>query len=332
MSKTVLHFAKTKGKAIKKKTPLILWYEQHGRHDLPWRNTTDAYHIYLSEIMLQQTQVKTVLDRFYFQFLQKFPTLEALSKASEDEVLKAWEGLGYYTRARNLHKTAQTVKNKLPSTAKALIELPGIGLSTSHAIACFAFGEALPILDGNVKRILYRVFAVEKANDKELWELSYKLFNPDFAYEHNQAMMDIGSTVCTRTNPKCEECPFFVECLGKISPLRYPQKKPKKVKELRQRSMVIYTCKHEIALFQNEGNLLKGLYSFKQYSDELDENEYIFLGNVKHEYSHISLRAKVYTKEVTKNTFDVWFDEEALEELALSKADHKALALLQNRI
>ena len=312
------------------KTPLILWYEKHGRHDLPWRTTTNAYHIYLSEIMLQQTQVKTVLERFYFQFLDKFPTLESLSSASVDDVLKAWEGLGYYTRARNIHKTAQLVKNKLPQTPEELLALPGIGPSTANAIACFAFGINVPILDGNVKRILYRYYKTKVANDKELWQLSTKLFKPNFnfAYEHNQALMDIGSSICTRTNPKCEICPLNGKCLGQSSPLEYPTKKAKKKKEVRERYLVIYTCNHQVALFKNESNLLKGLWSFAQYSDELNESEYIYKGELKHEYSHISLRARVYTKEVEQKKFDFWFDEESLQNIALSKADHKALALL----
>lgn len=310
-----------------KKTPLIRWYEKQGRHDLPWRNTTNPYYIYLSEIMLQQTQVKTVLERFYFQFLEKFPTLESLGNAHLDEVLKAWEGLGYYTRARNLYKTALACKQGLPQSIEELKALSGIGTSTAHAIACFAFRVKVPILDGNVKRILYRYFAVKIANEKELWELSYKLFNSDFAYEHNQAMMDIGSFVCTLRNPKCEECPFEISCLGKTNPLDFPLKKPKKPKEIRQRNLVIYTHKHKIALFQNEQKLLQGLYSFKQYSEELDENEYQYLGTIKHEYSHISLTAKVYTKEVHLNYFENWFDEEQVDTMALSKVDHKALEL-----
>ena len=313
------------------KTSLIHWYEKHGRHDLPWRVTTNPYHIYLSEIMLQQTQVKTVLERFYFQFLEKFPTLESLANATEDEVLKAWEGLGYYTRARNLHKCAKMVQTALPKSVEELEALPGIGPSTANAIACFAFGVRVPILDGNVKRILYRYYKTKVANDKELWALSYKLFkaNENYAYEHNQALMDIGSSICSRAKPKCEICPFLDTCLGKNTPLLYPTKKVKKQKELRERSLVIYTCKNEVALFQNESNLLKGLWSFFQYSDEVDESKYTYIGNIKHEYSHISLRARVYTKEVSKNSFENWFDEEALHTIALSKADHKALALLR---
>lgn len=312
------------------KTPLIQWYEKHGRHDLPWRTTMDPYHIYLSEIMLQQTQVKTVLERFYFQFLERFPTLQSLAHATQDEVLKAWEGLGYYTRARNLHKTAQLIQTKLPQSADELHALPGIGPSTANAIACFAFGVSVPILDGNVKRILYRYFKTKVANDKELWRLSHKLFevNKNFAYEHNQALMDIGSLVCTRTQPKCEVCPLNELCQGQISPLDYPTKKVKKQKEIRERNLVVYTHKQYVALFQNKTNLLKGLWSFTQYREELDECEYLYKGSIKHEYSHISLRARVYTKEVSFQRFDDWFDEEALSRIALSKADHKALELL----
>ena len=158
------------------KTALIHWYEKHGRHDLPWRTTTNPYHIYLSEIMLQQTQVKTVLERFYFQFLEKFPTLKSLANATQDEVLKAWEGLCYYTRARNLHKIAQLIQSQLPQRVEELHALPGIGPSTANAIACFAYGARVPILDGNVKRILYRYYKTKVANDKKLWELSHRLF------------------------------------------------------------------------------------------------------------------------------------------------------------
>lgn len=321
---------KTKRQTLNK-PPLIQWYEKHGRHDLPWRNTSNPYHIYLSEIMLQQTQVKTVLERFYFPFLEKFPTLESLAKANEDEVLKAWEGLGYYTRARNLHKTAQFVQGELPCKIEELHALPGIGASTANAIACFAFKSKVPILDGNVKRILYRYFALKTANEKQLWECAYTLFMPNenFAYEHNQALMDIGSMICTRTKPKCLECPLSKKCKGQFSPLEYPQKKPKKSKEQRTRNLIIYRHKNLLALFKNSTNLLKGLYGFMQLENLPEDISYKYLGEVKHEYSHISLKANVYVAEVEKSYFEEWFELTALSSMALSKVDHKALHLLE---
>lgn len=314
-----------------KKPPLIQWYEKHGRHDLPWRNTTNAYHIYLSEIMLQQTQVKTVLERFYFPFLKKFPTLKSVGEAHEDEVLKAWEGLGYYTRARNLHKTARLTLGILPQSVEELVKLSGIGTSTAHAIACFAFGVKVPILDGNVKRILYRYFALKSANEKELWKRAYDLFagNENFAYEHNQALMDIGSYICTRTQPKCQECPFNKSCQGQTTPQEFPQKKPKKAKEQRERFLIIYRHKTTLALFKNETNLLKGLYGFAQTEILPQEDSLQFLGKIQHEYSHISLKAKVYVCEVELNQFKEWFDYDTILEMALSKVDHKALSLLK---
>lgn len=317
----------------KKNSPLIQWYNTFGRHDLPWRNTTNAYHIYLSEIMLQQTQVKTVLERFYFQFLEKFPTLQSVAQAHEDEILKAWEGLGYYTRARNLHKTAQSLNKSLPQSVDELVKLSGIGLSTAHAIACFAFGAKVPILDGNVKRILYRYFALKNASEKELWKRAYALFegNETMAYEHNQALMDIGSYVCTRTQAKCQECPFNQTCQGKSTPLAFPQKKPKKAKEQRTRFLIIYRHQNCLALLKNETKLLKGLYGFFQY-EELPQIEGLnYLGTIKHEYSHISLSAKVYVCDVELNQCKEWFEYDSISQMALSQVDHKAWKLLENK-
>lgn len=312
-----------------KKTALLLWYKQNGRHELPWRNTNNAYHIYLSEIMLQQTQVKTVLERFYFQFLEKFPSFESLCAAKESDVLKAWEGLGYYTRARNIYKTAKMIQKNLPSSVKELLELPGIGPSTANAIACFAFGKEVPILDANVKRILYRYYKIKTAKDKELWLLSHKLFSSykKHAYAYNQALMDLGSQVCTSKKPLCNNCPLNEGCEGKNEASIYPEKKPKKQKELRNRQLIIYKYKDKYALFQNENNLLKGLWSFKQYQVLKDELYDTYLGEIKHEYSHISLRAKIYLRCVSKEHFKSWFNKDEISELALSKIDHKALAL-----
>lgn len=224
------------------------WYQQHGRHDLPWRNIDDAYKIWVSEIMLQQTQVKTVLERFYFPFLKSFPTLEDLANADLDAVLKKWEGLGYYTRARNLHKTAQIVKDTLPQSVHELIQLPGIGQSTAHAIASFAYKTPVPIMDANVKRILYRLFAISACSDKVLWQKAYEFFDPQRPYDFNQAMMDLGAMVCTAKNPSCNSCPYEAICQGKADPLSFPKKKAKKSTPQRHKTIVVhrYQNRYEI--------------------------------------------------------------------------------------
>lgn len=308
---------------------ILAWYKKHGRVTLPWRNTSSAYEIYLSEIMLQQTQVKTVLERFYFPFLEKFPTFKDVASSPVDDVLKAWEGLGYYTRARNLHKTAVATKGVLPSSALKLEKLSGIGKSTAHAVACFAFNQPLPILDANVKRILHRFFALEKRHDKTLWELAYKLFDKNNAYIYNQTMMDIGSLICTHKTPNCSACPFESKCQGKEEPLRYPEKKVKKTKPVRERFMVIYHHDNKYALSQNDTKLLGGLWSFLQLqSFVINKKTITELGDFVHHYTHFRLDAKVLLVH-KKDEKREYFSFEQIDNLALSGADRKALALLK---
>ena len=212
---------------------LVAWQLQHGRHDLPWQNTHDAYRIWLSEIMLQQTQVVTVID-YYARFLDKFPTVQYLARASQDEVLALWAGLGYYSRARNLYACAQRVVDEFggefPRTPEQLQTLPGIGASTAAAIAVFAYAYPAPILDGNVKRILSRVYGVSTApsaaTDKILWAKAHEaLFTPQDAKRlqipferglraYTQGVMDLGATLCTRTQPNCHACPWSTQCVA----------------------------------------------------------------------------------------------------------------------
>ena len=308
---------------------ILSWYQQNGRVSLPWRNASDPYHIYLSEIMLQQTQVKTVLERFYFPFLEKFPTFNDVANAPIDDVLKAWEGLGYYTRARNLHKTAQATQGQLPNSAEALERLAGIGKSTAHAVACFAFNASLPILDANVKRILYRFFAITQRNDKVLWNRAYELFDKNNAYIYNQTMMDIGAMVCTHKNPNCQACPFESLCQGKANPLLYPEKKVKKTKPIRERFMIIYHHKNDYLLQKNSTKLLGGLWAFNQeeYVEESLDN-ITQLGEFVHHYTHFRLDAKVLliNKKIENQSY---FSLQQIDKLALSGADRKALALLK---
>ena len=301
------------------------WYTSHGRHDLPWRQTRDPYSIYLSEIMLQQTQVSTVLERFYFPFLERFPTLVDVATAPEDAVLKAWEGLGYYTRARNLHKTAKITGGNLPTTAAELEKLPGIGRSTAAAIACFAYGEAVPILDANVRRILYRFFRRRTAKVPELWRMAERLFDPNYPYEYNQAMMDIGASICTLKDPRCDVCPLQKECRGKSSPERYPAPRAKTSRPIRRRTLLIYTDGERYGLVKNEARLLGGLYGFVQVADAVAGKE---LGRIAHHYSHFTLEADVIlTDELPEIPVELYTRHE-IESLPMSGADRKALAYL----
>jgi A/G-specific adenine glycosylase len=307
---------------------LYRWYQKNGRHDLPWRQTDDAYTIWISEIMLQQTQVKTVLERFYSPFLEKFPTLSSLANASEDEVLKRWEGLGYYTRARNLHKSAQLCKERLPISVTDLMALPGIGQSTAHAIAAFAYKTPVPIMDANVKRILYRIFGIKKATDKELWKIAYDFFDTNRPYDFNQAMMDLGSSVCTSKAALCETCPFLGICKGADNPFSYPEKKSKKPTPIRKKHIVIHSYENKYALRQRNTRFLNGLWGFSEYDSHEKISACKRLGDISHTYSHFKLEAQVHLHNSYIEEYE-WFSIDEIQTLALSTADHKALALLR---
>ena len=205
---------------------LIRWQRAHGRHQLPWQNTHDPYTIWLSEIMLQQTRVATVIP-YYVRFLQCFPDVKSLSLASLDEVLALWSGLGYYSRGRNLHKTARLIvsdhNGKFPRKIEVIQQFPGIGRSTAAAIEVFAYGKRCAILDGNVKRVLARYFGVEgypgeKKTEALLWKKAEELLPKNNVKgnieAYSQALMDLGATICTRTNPKCVVCPIQRKCVA----------------------------------------------------------------------------------------------------------------------
>ena len=304
------------------------WYKQHGRLDLPWRNTQDAYSIYLSEVMLQQTQVKTVLERYYFPFLKKFPTLKSLSEAPLDDVLKMWEGLGYYNRAKNLHKTAKTVST-LPSDIGTLLTLPGIGKNTAHALASFAFNQPVPIMEANVKRILCRLYKLKTPNDKELWSIAYKLVDKINPFDYNQAMMDIGATICLPKNPKCEICPLAHICKGKKEPILYPTKK-KRIVPTREQNIMLHLYDDTLSLTQRKGNFLHGLWGFESIEVPLCASEYI--GEVTHVYTHFKLLCKVSVYYETDRGQEHYFSIQEIRKLAISKVDEKIVNLYLDTI
>jgi A/G-specific adenine glycosylase len=306
---------------------LYEWYQANGRHDLPWRNTDDPYKIWISEIMLQQTQVKTVLERFYFPFLEAFPTLSDLATADLDEVLKRWEGLGYYTRARNLHKAAQLTAPSLPQSVHELKALPGIGESTAHAIAAFAYHTPVPIMDANVKRILYRLFALKEATQMQLWEHAHRLFDQERPYDYNQAMMDLGSMLCRSKTTSCEICPFESICLGKEEPLAYPQKKTKREVPIRRRQIIVHHLGDRFAMRRRTDRFLHGLWGFTEIDADDESGDLKHIGQISQQYSHFRLEAEVYLHEADVPGHE-WFTLEEITSLALSGADHKVLALL----
>jgi len=304
------------------------WYQGHGRKELPWRLTNDPYHIYLSEVMLQQTQVKTVLERYYFPFLEKFPTLKALGDAHLDDVLKMWEGLGYYNRAKNLHKTA-TLVTTLPKEIEALIKLPGIGINTAHALATFAFKQPVPIMEANVKRILCRVNKLKTPTDKVLWEIAYKMVDKKDPFDYNQAMMDIGATICTPKKPLCNLCPLHDICQGKEEPTLYPTKK-KRVVPTREQNIMISLYNDKLSLSQRKGKFLHGLWGFESTEVPLCASEYI--GEVTHVYTHFKLVCKVYVYDELDKEQENYFTTPEIQQLAISKVDEKIVKLYLDTI
>lgn len=261
---------------------VITWQKQHGRHALPWQNTRDAYRVWLSEIMLQQTQVAAVIP-YYLRFLESFPTVASLAAAPSEEVMAHWSGLGYYSRARNLHKCAQTIVAEyggvFPSDPELLEQLPGIGRSTAAAISAFSYGTRAAILDGNVKRVFARVFGVErypgeKAVENELWLRAVALLPESGVEAYTQGLMDLGATLCTRNRPSCQRCPLAHRCVayatGRTNEL--PIRKPKKAVPEKQTTMLLIVDKDEILLEQRpDKGIWGGLLSLPEIAVTADE-------------------------------------------------------------
>lgn len=224
---------------VKNFAPRVLaWFDEHGRKTLPWQENKTPYRVWISEIMLQQTQVTTVIP-YYHKFMASFPSVEALALAEQDEVLAHWSGLGYYARARNMHKAAKMLvdefDSEFPQSVEGVCELPGIGRSTAAAILSISRGVQAAILDGNVKRVLSRFHAVptwpgEKKTENAMWELAESYMPSERCGDYTQAMMDLGATLCTRSKPQCLLCPLESDCEGRQTPdpTQFPIRKPKK--------------------------------------------------------------------------------------------------------
>lgn len=296
-----IHFSNS---AIKKlSSQLIDWYQQHGRQTLPWKQKHDPYWVWLSEIMLQQTQVKTVIP-YFLNFIKHFPNIKKLAKAKEDEVLHLWTGLGYYQRARNLLRAAQKIVSHhqgiFPHDLESIINLPGIGRSTAGAIISMGFKQSAPILDGNVKRVLSRLYGVEAPIDDKktldfLWEKAEQLTPKPDASQYTQAIMDLGATLCKRSNPLCETCPWQKRCIA----YQYqktdciPQKKSAKPKPVRSISWIILKNKNDI-LFQKrlEKNVWQHLWSFPEIQKNSPEKNLLKQFCKAHQLEFINAKHK----------------------------------------
>jgi len=255
---------------------VIAWQHTHGRHTLPWQNTRDPYRVWLSEIMLQQTQVATVLG-YYARFLQRFPDVRSLAAASLDEVFALWSGLGYYSRARNLHRCAQVVVDEhggvFPSSSNGLAALPGIGRSTAAAIAAFCFSERVAILDGNVKRVLTRALGFDgdlanTAQQRLLWDEAMRLLPLSGVESYTQGLMDLGATVCLARAPSCLRCPVHTTCVAarEGSPERYPVKTRMLKRGRREHVWLWLQWREQVWLTQRpDSGVWAGLWSLPEF-------------------------------------------------------------------
>jgi A/G-specific adenine glycosylase len=344
---------------------VIGWQKQHGRHVLPWQNTRDAYLIWLSEIMLQQTQVSAVLG-YYARFLERFPTLRGLAAAPVEEVMAQWSGLGYYTRARNLHKCAQRVVAEyggaFPSDPALLADLPGIGRSTAAAISAFSSGTRAAIMDGNVKRVFARVFGIatypgEKKTEQAMWRRAEALLPQQGIESYTQGLMDLGATLCTRSSPGCERCPLQARCVALATDRvkELPVRKPKKASPEKHATMLVIIDGNQVLLQQRpDSGIWGGLLSLPELDGhtladddrvgpadhaaltmavsrhgELESHER--LSTITHVFTHYKLHIAPYRVTLSKRlnavaeAGHVWYDNTRLADAPLPAPIKKLL-------
>jgi len=337
---------------------VLKWFKVHGRKHLPWQTDRTPYRVWVSEIMLQQTQVATVIP-YYQRFMSRFPNVEALAGASQDEVLQLWTGLGYYARGRNLHKCAQMISTQyngvFPTSVDELEQLPGIGRSTAGAIVSLALKQRAAILDGNVKRVLARFHAVEgwpgkTSVSKQLWAIAEKYTPNQHAADYTQAMMDLGAMVCTRSKPKCSDCPLQTHCNGfsQGTPTNYPTKKPKKTLPVKHTQfLIVQNSAGNILLEQRPSvGIWGGLWSFPELATNEDSNSFCekHFGAViertvkpdfRHTFSHYHLDiTPVYTtieqthRHIADNDQQQWLPHQQWETYGLPAPVKKLLDAL----
>ena len=277
---------------------LVAWQRAHGRHDLPWQATRDPYRVWLSEVMLQQTQVATVIP-YNERFLARFPDVHALARASQEEVLRLWSGLGYYARGRNLHRAAKEIaKSGFPDSAETIQKLPGVGRSTAAAIAVFAFGRRAAILDGNVKRVLARCFAIEA--EEQLWKKAEAELPPRDIETYTQALMDLGATVCTRLAPACERCPVVGSCEAHRRGWQARLPVARKRAPLPRRTVVwlVQRCDGRVLVVRRPSpGIWGGLWCFPEGKKRAGDRP---LAAIEHGFTHFRLRIQPMTRDVPR--------------------------------
>ncbi len=334
---------------------VLNWFDVHGRKNLPWQKNINPYRVWISEVMLQQTQVATVIP-YFENFMARFPAVADLAAADIDDVLHLWSGLGYYSRARNLHKAAkmvmETFAGEFPPSVDELTQLPGIGLSTAGAIASISMGIRAPILDGNVKRVLARYRAIsgwpgQSAVAKQLWSIAEELTPDHRTANYTQAMMDLGAMICTRTKPSCLICPLQQDCLAHAAgkETRYPEPKPKKEKPERSVRMLMVINEFGEVLLEKRppSGIWGGLWGFPEiHMDEdlteaaeiktgLSPDEFESWQSFRHTFSHYHLDITP-VKTFAMNTSAVadgdrwhWFQPDQPSELGLAAPVSKLL-------
>ena len=326
---------------------LVSWYQQHGRKTLPWQIEKTPYKTWLSEIMLQQTQVATVMP-YFERFVARFNDVTALAEAELDEVLHLWTGLGYYARARNLHRAAKIIvaehQGEFPCEFEQVLALPGVGRSTAGAVLSLALGQHHPILDGNCKRVLARFAAVpgwpgDKATEQKLWQLAEQITPKQTVAQFNQAMMDLGATLCSRSKPRCSECPLKLKCKAALAGEQalYPGKKPKKVLPEKQSFWLLLQHQQQVLLQQRPAaGLWGGLYGFIEFASAQEREQYIALNGLqigateqlpafRHTFSHFHLwiqpqllKLKSLPDAVQEHSGASWFRIDAIPAVGLS--------------
>jgi A/G-specific adenine glycosylase len=355
----------TQSQITKIQDPLLDWYKENSR-DLPWRQTSDPYAIWVSEVMLQQTRVETVIP-YYQRWLEEFPTLEDLADAEEDQVLKIWEGLGYYSRARNLLSAARIIvekhAGKLPGDLAALQELPGIGRYTAGAVLSIAFNQPAPILDGNLRRVFTRYFDIKTPiqtaeTEKTLWDIAEKLLPITEPGDFNQALMELGALVCVPKIPLCDQCPLAQDCQANLLGIqddRPVRKERTSIPHLQVTAGVITLDNQVLIAKRPPSGLLGGLWEFpggtqerdetlqetlcRELKEELDLEVEIgsLLGEYQHAYTHYKVTLHAFHCRLMSEDFQLnyhteanWVSPDELDQYPMGKIDRQIAKQLQD--